>query len=101
MVTGADEIGSDPTVSAVVIARDEAELIEGCLASVSWADERLVVLDSATIDQTAVRAEKAGARVVERPWNSFQAQRNVALGLARCEWVLFVDGDERVPPSLA
>jgi hypothetical protein len=39
--------------------------------------------------------------VVERPWVSFQHQRNVALGLARGDWVLFVDGDERVPPSLA
>ena len=90
-----------PTVSAVVIARDEADFIERCLASVAWADERLVVLDSATTDQTAALAEAAGARVVERPWRSFQHQRNVALGLARCDWVLFVDGDERVPPSLA
>ena len=89
------------TVSAVVIARDEADFIEGCLTSVAWADERLVVLDSATTDDTAVLAERAGARVVERPWVSFQHQRNTAIGLARCDWVLFVDGDERVPPSLA
>jgi (heptosyl)LPS beta-1,4-glucosyltransferase len=92
---------SNPRVSAVVIARDEADFIRGCLTSVTWADERLVVLDSATTDRTAEIATAAGARVVERPWESFQAQRNVALGLATCEWVLFVDGDERVPPSLA
>ena len=92
---------SGHSVSAVVIARDEADFIEGCLASVAWADERLVVLDAATTDRTAELAGAAGARVVERPWTSFQAQRNVALGLALCEWVLFVDGDERVPPSLA
>jgi glycosyltransferase involved in cell wall biosynthesis len=92
---------SGATVSAVIIARDEADFIEGCLASVAWADERLVVLDSATTDRTAALAEAMGARVVERPWVSFQHQRNVALGLARCGWVLFVDGDERVPPSLA
>jgi glycosyltransferase involved in cell wall biosynthesis len=96
---GGGEIGT--TVSAVVIARDEAAFIEGCLSSVAWADERLVVLDSATTDDTGARAEAARARVVERPWVSFQHQRNVALALAQCDWVLFVDGDERVPPSLA
>jgi glycosyltransferase involved in cell wall biosynthesis len=88
-------------VSAVVLARDEADFIRGCLGSVAWADERLVVLDTATTDRTAELAERAGARVVGSPWRSFQAQRNVALHLATCDWVLFVDGDERVPPSLA
>jgi (heptosyl)LPS beta-1,4-glucosyltransferase len=95
------ESGPPRRVSAVIIARDEADFIERCLASVAWADERLLVLDGATTDRTAEIATAAGARVVERPWHSFQAQRNVALGLATCEWVLFVDGDERVPPSLA
>ena len=101
MGEAAEGNGAPPTVSAVVIARDEADFVEGCLASVAWADERLVVLDSATTDETGALAAAAGARVVERPWVSFQHQRNVALGLAGCDWVLFVDGDERVPPSLA
>ncbi len=90
-----------PTISAVVIARDEAALIEGCLQSVAWADERLVVLDAATTDATGALAEAAGARVTVRPWRGFPHQRNAALALARSDWVLFVDGDERVPPSLA
>jgi (heptosyl)LPS beta-1,4-glucosyltransferase len=90
-----------PTVSAVIIARDEADLIAGCLASLAWADERLVVLDTATTDDTGVLAEAACARVVERSWQGFPHQRNAALALARSDWVLFVDGDELVPPSLA
>ena len=87
------------TVSAVVIARDEADFIEGCLTSVAWADERLVVLDSATTDDTAVLAERAGARVVERPGQLSTSAEHGARA-ARCDG-LFVDGDERVPPSLA
>ncbi len=30
-----------PTVSAVILAHDEVDLIEGCVASVAWADERV------------------------------------------------------------
>jgi len=33
-------------VSAVIIAKNEAERIEDCLASVAWADE-IIVVDSA------------------------------------------------------
>jgi glycosyltransferase involved in cell wall biosynthesis len=96
-----DPLRGGPTISAVVIARDEADLIDGCLSSVAWADERVVVLDTATTDATGALAVAAGARVVERAWHGFPHQRNNALQLARSDWVLFVDGDERVPPSLA
>jgi (heptosyl)LPS beta-1,4-glucosyltransferase len=90
-----------PTVTAAVVALNEAELIGGCLTGVAWADERLVVVDAATTDQTARLAEEAGARVVVRPWPGWPRQRNTALELATSDWVLFVDGDERVPPALA
>ncbi|MCC7106486.1 MAG: glycosyltransferase, partial [Chloroflexi bacterium] len=90
-----------PTITAAILARDEADFIEGCLDSVRWADERLVVLDAATRDQTAALASTMGARVVERRFEGFPHQRNAALGLATGDWVLFVDADERVPPSLA
>jgi len=95
------EGGTSPTVSAVVLAVDEADLIEGCLAGLAWADERLVVLDGKRTDLTAARAQVPGVRVVEREWHGFPHQRNAALNLAMGDWVLFVDADERVPPSLA
>ncbi|MCC6176884.1 MAG: glycosyltransferase family 2 protein [Chloroflexi bacterium] len=92
---------SHPTITAAILARDEAAVIEGCIASVRWADDVLVVVDDATTDATAQQAMRAGARVVSRPFQGFPHQRNAALALARGDWVLFVDADERVPPSLA
>jgi len=89
-----------PTVSAVILAHDEVHLIAGCLASVAWADERLVIDDLIT-ERIGVLARQAGATVVGRPWPGFPAQRNAGLDLATGDWVLFVDADERVPPSLA
>ena len=89
-----------PTVSAVILAHDELDLIQGCVASVAWADEILVV-DDGTTDRLRALAEAAGAKVVVRPWQGFPRQRNAGLRLAIGDWLLFVDADERVPPSLA
>ena len=36
-----------------------------------------------------------------RQWQGWPKQRNAALEIASGDWLLFVDGDERVPPSLA
>jgi (heptosyl)LPS beta-1,4-glucosyltransferase len=89
-------------LSVAVIARDEERHIGGCLESVAGlADEALVLLDAATRDATAAVAEGRGARVVRAPWRGFPAQRNLALDLCAHEWVLFIDGDERVTPELA
>lgn len=90
-----------PTVTAAVVALNEADLIRGCLTSVAWADELVVIVDAATTDQTAELARAMGANVVIRQWQGWPKQRNAALELATGDWLLFVDGDERVPPSLA
>jgi len=87
-------------VSAVVIARDEERMLGDCLASVAFADERLVVVDARTVDRTREVARLGGARVEERAFDTFAAQRDAALALACGEWVLFVDADERVTPAL-
>jgi glycosyltransferase involved in cell wall biosynthesis len=90
---------SRASISACIIARDEAEHLPDCLASVAFCDE-IVVVDSGSRDATVELARAAGARVVSQPWLGFAAQRNVALDNAHSEWVLEVDADERVSPQL-
>lgn len=89
-----------PPLSAVLITRNEAAHIEEALASVSWADERLVV-DSGSTDDTVARASRAGARVVAREWPGYGAQKNHAASIAAHDWILSLDADERVSPALA
>src|SRR5690348_8735418 len=84
------EPGSQPTISAVILAHDEVDLIRGCVESVAWADETLVISDGTT-DQIAELAGAAGARVIVRPWQGFPHQRNAGLALATADWLLFVD----------
>jgi hypothetical protein len=88
------------SVSGVVLALNEQKHITACLESLNWADERLV-LDSGSTDATVDLARQANARVVQRPFVNFPDQRNAALELARCDWVFFLDADERATPDLA
>lgn len=84
----------------IVITKDEAHHIEACLQSVLFADQ-IVVLDSGSTDSTLDLARKLGAEVVEnRDWKGFGVQKNRALALARSDWVLSIDADERVTPAL-
>lgn len=87
-------------ISAVVLTKNEADNIVECLASLVWADER-IVLDSLSDDDTVVLAQQAGARVYQRHFRDYADQRNAALDLITTDWVFFVDADERATPELA
>jgi glycosyltransferase involved in cell wall biosynthesis len=89
-----------PPLSAVLITRNEAAHIRDALASVAWADERLVV-DSGSTDDTVALAERAGARVVARAWPGYGAQKNHAAAIAAHDWILSLDADERISDALA
>jgi len=91
---------SRASLAVCVIAQDEEERIGACLASVAFADE-IVVVDSGSTDRTVGIARAAGARVIERAWPGYVAQKNFALEQATTEWVLCVDADEQVSPQLA
>lgn len=89
-----------PTLSVIVIARNEARNIAACLASAAFADE-VIVLDSGSTDDTVALARAAGAKVsVAADWQGFGAQKNRALALAQGDWVFSLDCDERITPEL-
>lgn len=88
------------TLSAVIIAKNEAAHLAQCLQTLQWADE-IIVLDSGSTDATCDIAARHGARVEQATdWQGFGVQRQRAQALARCEWILMVDADERVTPEL-
>jgi len=87
-------------LSAVIIARNAASVIEPCLESLAFADE-IVVVDSASTDATVEVAQRRGARVVQREWLGYGRQKQFAVEQAKNDWVLCVDADERVSPELA
>jgi glycosyltransferase involved in cell wall biosynthesis len=90
------------SVSILILTRDEEVNLPGCLESVAWSDD-VVVLDSGSTDGTRGVAESGGARWVERAFDDYATHRNWALETIdfRNEWVFSLDADERMEPALS
>jgi len=87
------------SISAVVISKNEERMIANCLDSLTWCDEVLVI-DNGSEDSTLELAQRQGAQVEEMKKATFAELRNRGLEKASKEWILYVDADERVTPSL-
>jgi len=87
-------------LSLCLIAKNEEQLLPGCLDSVKGIADELIVVDTGSTDHTVEIAVAAGARVVTHPWqDDFAAPRNAALRAATGDWVLHLDADERLTPE--
>ena len=89
-----------PKLSVTIITKNEAAHIVAALESAAWADE-IVVVDSASTDETAAIARRYTDRVVVREWPGYAAQKNYAASIAGHDWILSLDADERITPALA
>src|SRR5262249_31118636 len=91
---------TDPTVCAVILARNEERQIEEAIRSVLWADQVLLI-DNESEDRTVEIARLSTPHILSvRRAATFDASRNLAAQHTECGWVYFHDADERVPPRL-
>lgn len=83
-----------------MIAQNNEGTIGRCVESLRWADE-VIVVDGGSFDRTPDICRELGATVHTRTdWRGHGPQKNRALDLASCEWVLSIDSDEWVTPEL-
>lgn len=87
------------TLTVIIAAKNEGHQIRDCVDSVSFADE-ILVLDSGSTDETAALARSAGATVHITDWPGYGLQQQRGIDLAKSEWVLSLDADERVTDIL-
>lgn len=87
--------------SVVILTLNEARNLPGCLASLRGCDD-VVVLDSGSTDDTVAIAQRLGARVFTRRFDTFGSQRNYAQREIpfRHDWILHLDADEQATPEL-
>ncbi len=89
------------TIGFVAIGRNEGERFKQCLASLKGAGERIVYVDSGSVDESVPYAEEHGALVVSlEEANGFTAARarNAGFRALEARWpdtdyVMFIDGD--------
>ncbi len=88
-------------ISAVILTRNEEEIIADCLESIKWVDE-IVIVDNASTDDTLKIAKKfkVDKIVLAGDKNTFSDRRNQGAKEAGNSWLLYVDADERVTPLL-
>jgi len=86
-------------LSVTIITRNAASQLEGCLASVTFAEE-VVVVDSGSTDRTVELAARRGARVISKGWLGFGPQKQFAVESAQHDWVLCLDADESLSEAL-
>jgi glycosyltransferase involved in cell wall biosynthesis len=88
-------------LSVVIITKNEARNIAGCIRSAQTVSGDIVVVDCGSEDETVSLAEKAGARVVQVDWQCYGHSRNTGAVEAQHDWILAWDADERVSPLLS
>lgn len=86
-------------VSVAIITKNEEMNITDALESVKEFDD-IVIVDSFSSDRTFEICRIYTERVFQHEWQGYAKQKQMAVDLAKNEWVLILDADERVTPEL-
>jgi len=88
-------------ISVVLATHNEEKNIARCLESVkSFADE-IVIVDGESSDNTVEIAKKYGAKIeVTENARIFNVNKQKAIDMAKNEWILLLDADEKVSKRL-
>jgi glycosyltransferase involved in cell wall biosynthesis len=85
------------TVAAALIVRNEEHFLTGCLQSLRGRVDEIIVVDTGSEDASIDIARNAEAVVLHHEWDQdFAAARNAGLEAVTCDWVLYIDADERL-----
>ncbi len=94
--------GANAQISLVVHTLNEEAHLPGCLASAAAIVDQMVVVDMESEDRSREIARAFGAEVYSHPRVPLvDFARDYGLSLCRGDWILMLDADERLPPTLA
>ncbi len=87
----------DVTLSVCLIVKNEEAVLASCLSdAVRFADE-LIVVDTGSTDRTKEIAHQFTKKVFDFAWcDDFSAARNASFARASCDYVMWLDADDRI-----
>ncbi|GAL64387.1 glycosyltransferase family 2 protein [Algibacter lectus] len=87
--------------SAIILTYNEENILDQCLSALNFVDQ-IIVFDSFSTDNTLEIAKKHDAKIIQRVFDNYAAQRNAALESITTDynWVLMVDADEIITEPL-
>lgn len=88
-------------ISVIILVKNAADKIEGCLKSIRDLADEIVILDTGSQDNTLKIVKRFGTKVGKARGSDYASWRNESAKIARGEWLFYVDHDERVSPELA
>lgn len=87
------------TLSVTLICKNEKNTLPRLLPSLKFADE-LIVVDTGSTDDTVQIAKRFTDKVYNFVWcDDFSKARNYAISKATCDYVMWLDADDILPPS--
>ncbi len=87
-------------ISAVVITRNEEEMIGDCLEALLQVTDDIVIVDSGSTDKTEEICKAKGVRFFPFGWKGFSENKNFGNQEAKYDWILSIDADEVVSKEL-
>lgn len=87
-------------ITATIITFNEERNIERCIRSVDGLADEVIVLDSLSTDRTEEICKSLGVRFESRAWEGYSESKNYLNSLVTTDYILSLDADEALDPSL-
>lgn len=88
------------TISLCMIVKNEEDVLERCLKSMSPVADEIIIVDTGSTDTTKDIALRYTPHVFDFPWiDDFSKARNFAFSKATQQYCMWVDADDILTPS--
>ncbi len=87
-------------ISVVIICKNESAVIGETLQTLAGVTDDIIVYDNGSTDDTMEIATRLGAKVYSGEWKGFGQTKTIANALAKYDWILSLDADERIDEQL-
>ncbi len=89
------------TLSINMIVKNEVKNIEAAVDSIKTCADEIVINDTGSTDGTQALLKRMNVNWFQTVWtNDFSTSRNQVIENSRCQWIFWMDADDRLSPEL-